>query len=152
MARAQGTPAAGRSWFWAQGLGCGVLVATAAPLALVLAVALAPTLLAALGAEPGQGKRAGGVLAVYGLAGLLPWLQPLWSGAQNWPASLDLLAELRLLSACWGAQAAAWLLGEIIPLVARQVLEAKVRARLARLEDARTRLREEWGMQAPPQE
>lgn len=147
MARmAEASP--GRSWFWVQGLGCGVLVATAAPLALVLGVALAPTILAALAAAPGHGRRAAGVLAVYGAAGLLPWLQPLWGAAQSWPASLDILAELRLVSVCWGAQAGAWLLGEIVPLVARQVMEVKVRARMARLEDARFRLRAEWGIAA----
>jgi len=147
MARQQAVPASGRSWFWLQGVGCGVLVATAAPLALVLAVALAPTLLAALGAQPGESRRAAGVLAVYGLAGLLQWLQPLWQAAQNWPASLDLLGEMQLLSVCWGGQAAAWLLGQVVPLIGRQVLEAKVRARIGRLQDAKQRLREEWGMQ-----
>ena len=46
-------PAQGkRSWFWAQGLGCGVLVATAAPLAVVLGVLFAPALLAAIMVPP----------------------------------------------------------------------------------------------------
>ena len=105
-------PAQGkRSWFWAQGLGCGVLVATAAP-----------------------------------LAAALPWLHVIWSAAQSWPGSLDLLASMRVVAACWGAQGGAWLMGELVPLVARQVLEVKVRARVNRLRDARDRLEAEWGL------
>ena len=140
----------GRSWFWAQGLACGVLVATAAPLAVVLAVLFAPAVLAAIMVRPQEGggvsRRLGGVLMVYGLAAALPWLHVIWNAAQSWPASLDLLASLRLVAACWGAQGAAWLMGELVPLAARQVLEAKVRARVNRLRDARSRLQAEWGL------
>lgn len=150
----------GRSWFWAQGLGCGVLVATAAPLAVVLGVLFAPALLAAIMEPPQNGgtrgggtrggggatRRLGGVLMVYGLAAALPWMHVIWSAAQSWPGSLDLLASMRLVAACWGAQGGAWLMGELVPLVARQVLEAKVRARVNRLRDARSRLQEEWGL------
>ena len=140
----------GRSWLWAQGLACGVLMATAAPLAVVLAVLFAPALLAAIMVPPQEGagapRRLGGVLMVYGLAAALPWLHLMWDAAQSWPASVDLLASLRLLAACWGAQGAAWLMGELVPLVARQVLEAKVRARNNRLRDARSRLQAEWGL------
>ena len=150
----------GRSWFWAQGLGCGVLVAAAAPLAVVLGVLFAPAMLAAIMVPPQNGgtrgggtrggggatRRLGGVLMVYGLAAALPWLHVIWSAAQSWPGSLDLLASMRLVAACWGAQGGAWLMGELVPLVARQVLEAKVRARVNRLRDARSRLQEEWGL------
>lgn len=147
MARRSAAAPAGRSWLWAQGLACGVLVATAAPLALVLAVLFAPTALAALMASPGTARRQGGILLVYGLAGALPWLQALWHVAQSWPGSLDLLAGMRLPAACWGAQGGAWLFAQLAPFAVRQVLEARVRARIARLEDARRRLREEWGLE-----
>ncbi len=141
-------PAQGkRSWFWAQGLGCGVLVATAAPLAVVLGVLFAPALLAAIMVPPQVAtRRLGGVLMVYGLAAALPWLHVIWSAAQSWPGSLDLLASMRVVAACWGAQGGAWLMGELVPLVARQVLEVKVRARVNRLRDARDRLEAEWGL------
>lgn len=135
----------GRSWFWAQGLACGLLVAMAAPLAVVLCVLFAPALLAAM-LPPGASRPLGAMLLVYGLAAALPWLFAMWSAAQNWPASLDLLGSMRLVAACWGAQGAAWLMGELVPLVARQVLEAKVRARISRLRDARRRLIAEWGL------
>lgn len=150
----------GRSWLWAQGLACGIVVATAAPLALVLAVAFAPAGLAALagplalggageedGAEDG-GRKLAGVMLVYGLAAALPWLEALWQAARNWGMALDLLAQLRLVGLCWGAQAAAWLLSEAAPFVARLVLETQVRARQSRLRDARGRLQEEWGLAA----
>jgi len=86
------------------------------------------------------------VLLIYGFAAALPWFDTLWSSARSWPATLDLLASMRLVGVCWGAQAAGWLLGEAVPLVARMVLEGRVRARIARLRDARARLREEWGL------
>ena len=155
MAKPAVSAQGGRSRFRTQGpacggLACGMLVATAAPLAVVLGVLFAPALLAAIMVPPGAGgrgsRRLGGVLMVYGLAAALPWLQVIWSTAQSWPGSLDLLASLRVVAACWGAQGAAWLMGELVPLVARQVLEVKVRARVNRLRDARSRLQDEWGL------
>jgi len=70
----------------------------------------------------------------------------LWAGAQSWPISLDLLTRLHLPGAVWGAQAAAWLLGELVPVAARQVLEVRVRARRSQLREARSRLQLEWGL------
>ena len=149
----------GRSWFWAQGLACGILVATAAPLAVVLAVAFAPAGLAALagplalggaGPEDGPedgGRKLAGVMLVYGMAAALPWLESLWGAARNWGMAMDLLAGMRLVGVCWGAQAAAWLLSEAAPFVARLVLETQVRARQSRLREARGRLQAEWGME-----
>jgi hypothetical protein len=138
-------PAKARSWIWAQGLACGVLVATAAPLAFTLAVLFAPAVVAVVLAPSGA-RRLGGVLMIYGLAAALPWLDMLWNGARSWPASLDLLASMRLVGVCWGAQAAGWLMGEAVPLATRMVLEGRVRARIARLSDARARLQAEWGL------
>ncbi|MCC6716949.1 MAG: hypothetical protein IT555_03620 [Acetobacteraceae bacterium] len=144
-----GGPPVTRSWFWAQGLACGLLVATAAPLAMVLAVLFAPAALVALMSPPATAahRQMGGILLVYGMAAALPWLQQLWAGAQSWPVSLDLLSAMRLLPSCWGAQAAAWLAGELVPFVARQILEARVRLRVNRLRDARSRLVAEWGLE-----
>lgn len=148
----------GRSWLWAQGLACGIVVATAAPLALVLAVAFAPAGLAALAgplalgggedAPEDGGRKLAGVMLVYGMAAALPWLEGLWQAARNWGMALDLLAQMRLVGVCWGAQAAAWLLSEAAPFVARLVLETQVRARQSRLREARSRLQEEWGLAA----
>jgi len=138
-------PAKARSWIWAQGLACGLLVATAPPLAVTLAVLFAPAA-AALVVAMENGRRIGRVLLVYGLAAALPWLDVLWNSARDWAACLDLLGGMRLVGLCWGAQAAGWLLAEGIPLVSRLVLETRVRARVARLRDARGRLEEEWGL------
>jgi hypothetical protein len=138
-------PAKARSWIWAQGLSCGLLVATAAPLAVTLGVLFAPAA-AALVLAPVNGRRMAGVLLVFGLAAALPWLDVLWSAARDWAASLDLLGGMRLVGVCWGAQAAGWLLGEGIPMVSRLVLETRVRARIARLREARERLQVEWGL------
>jgi len=143
--RAAGGPA-NRSWFWAQGLACGILVAMAAPLAMVLAVVFAPAALGALASSGDHGRRLGGAMLVYGLAAALPWLGGLWATSRDWGMALDLLGGMRLVGECWSAQAAAWLLSEIAPLVARLVLEAWVRARDARLREARRRLQEEWGL------
>jgi hypothetical protein len=133
-----------RSWLWAQGLGCGVLVASAAPLALVLGVALAPVGLCAAG---GAGALAR-ILAVYAGAALAPWGWELWAVARDWPAAMDLLAEARLPGMAWAAQGAGWLLSQAAPMVARLVMETRVKARIARLRDARTRLAAEWGLDA----
>ena len=142
MARGRGV-GRGRSGLWLQGLACGVLVATAAPLALVLAVALAPV---ALGALAGAGVMAR-IMAVYGVAALAPWAGEMWRAAQHWPGALDLLAEGRLVGWAWCAQGAAWLVSQAAPLGARVVMEARVRARAARLREARARLAAEWGLE-----
>jgi len=134
-----------RSWIWAQGLACGLLVATAAPLAMTLAVLFAPAA-AALVLALENGRRIGGVLLVYGLAAALPWLDLLWGAARDWAGCLDLLSGMRLVGVCWGAQAAGWLLAEGIPMVSRLVLETRVHARIARLREAQGRLQEEWGL------
>ncbi len=138
-------PGKPRSWIWAQGLACGLLVATAAPLAVTLAVLFAPAA-AALVLAPVNGRRMAGVLLVYALAAALPWLDTLWNAARDWAACLDLLGEMRLVGICWSAQAAGWLLAEGIPMVSRLVLETRVRARIARLREARGRLQVEWGL------
>jgi len=144
--RAVGVATGRRSWLWAQGLACGLLVAMAPPLALVLAVLFTPALLAMLMAPAGAARNPCGLLLVYGVAAALPWLALLWAGAQSWPVSLDLLTRLHLPGAVWGAQAAAWLLGELVPVAARQVLEGRVRARRSQLREARSRLQLEWGL------
>lgn len=133
----------GRSGLWVQGLACGVLLATAAPLALVLAVALAPVVLVALAGAGGMAR----VMAVYGVAALAPWAGEMWQVAQLWPAALDLLAAGRLVGWAWCAQGAAWLVSQAAPLGARLVMEARVRARIARLREARARLAAEWGLE-----
>lgn len=146
MARAGGRVGGqvrGRSGLWAQGLACGLLVATAAPLALVLAVALAPVGLVALAGAGAMAR----IMAVYGVAALAPWAGETWRAAQHWPAALDLLGGWQLVAWAWCAQGAAWLVSQAAPLGARLVMEARVRARMARLREARARLAAEWGLE-----
>ncbi len=131
-----------RSWLWAQGLACGVLVASAAPLALVLGVAMAPAGLCAAAGAGGLAR----IMAVYAVAALAPWGWELWDVARNWPGALDLLAEARLPAIAWAAQGAGWLLSQAAPLAARLVMETRVRTRAARLRDARARVAAEWGL------
>lgn len=132
-----------RSWFWAQGLACGVLAASAAPLALALGVALAPLGLCAAAGAGGLAR----IMAVYAVAALAPWGWELWAVARDWPGALQLIADGRLPAMAWAAQGAAWLLSQVAPFVARLAMESRVKARAARLRDARARLAADWGLE-----
>lgn len=141
-------PAPRRSPPWLQGLSCGLLVATAAPLALVLAVALAPAL-TWMAVAPVAARGQARVMLVYAVAAVAPFTATLWDVARSWPAAQGLLEELRLPVLAWAAQGGGWLLGQLAPLVARMAMEARVMVRAARLREARDRLRAEWGMDDP---
>lgn len=149
VATGAGAKAPGRSMLWVQGLACGLLLAMAAPLALVLGVALAPSLLWAAFA-PASAQGTGRVMLVYAVAALAPFTTTLWDVAQSWPAAQMLLEGMRVPALAWAAQGGGWLLGQVAPLVARMVLDARVGVRAARLREARERLRAEWGMDDGP--
>jgi hypothetical protein len=131
------------SLIWVQGLVCGALVAVAMPLALMLAVLLAPTAAAAMfDRQPGRPSVRAVLLC--GLSACVYPLRRLWVGEHTLAASLAILGEPGVIALTWAAAAGGWILAELAPLGLSLALEAASRARAVRLRTRRERLLEEW--------
>ncbi len=130
---------------WVQGLLCGVAAVAAGPTALLAAALLAPSAVMAMsGAE--DAKPVARCMMLAGLAAAVFPLAALWSGGHTIDLSVSLLDDGGSLLTAWVAQAAGWLLVELLPVLigAAQALQAKAQARALRA--ARTQLEEEWGI------
>ena len=136
------------SLIWLQGLLCGAMATLATPTSVLLAVLLAPGLLALfLDGEPGR-PRARCIL-LCGMAASIDPLRALWTMGHSMATATALLGNLGFVGTAWSAAAAGWLLVEAMPIVARAVLEAMSMTRGARLRAERARLVDAWGLEAP---
>ena len=144
-------PAAGRSQslVWLQGLLCGALATLATPTALLLAVLLAPALVA-LAIERVPGRPVARSVALCSLAGCGEPVRTVWAAGHTLATAGALLADLQTVGIAWTAGASGWLLAELSPIGVRAVLEALSRTRAAKLRAARARLVDEWGFSEPP--
>lgn len=135
-----------RSLAWLSGLACGVLAAVTPGMALLAAGLLTPGLLALkLDAEPGR-PMARSVLTC-GLAGCVHPVITLWNAGQSLDAAWSLVLDPGVTVVAWSAAAAGWLLTELVPLGVRAALEAGALAQATRLQAARARLAEAWGLE-----
>jgi hypothetical protein len=135
------------SLIWLQGLLCGALATLATPTALLLAVLLAPAIVAMLfDREPGRPRARS--IALCGMAASVDPLRALWTSGHSIEVASALLGNLQIVGTAWSAAAGGWLLAEIMPLAVRAVLEALSIARTSRLQAERARLIEAWGL--PP--
>lgn len=135
------------SLLWLQGLGCGLLITLATPIALLAGLLLAPALLA-LVLDQAPGKPVARPLLLLGLAAMARPLVSLWSMGHGMDAALDLLGDATILVTSWGAQALAWLAMELGPVLIVLAMEAATAARAARLRAARRHYEEHWDL--PP--
>ncbi len=131
------------SLIWLQGLLCGALVAVATPLALMLAVLLAPAG-AAMMFDRLPGRPTVRAVLLCGISACMQPLHRLWAGEHTIAASLAILGEPRVIALAWTAAAGGWMLAELAPLALSLALEAANRTRAARLRARRERLLEEW--------
>ena len=138
-----------RSWLWLQGLACGAAVALAPGPALLVAVLLAPALVA-YGFERTPGKPRSEPMLILSSAACFEPMRELWSTGRTIEASFALLSEPRHIAWAWLAAAAAWLIGEVVQLVSREFGEITVRRRVAALRQERDALTAEWGPLDPP--
>jgi hypothetical protein len=131
------------SLIWVQGLLCGALVAVATPLAVMLAVLLAPAGFAAM-FDHHQGRPTVRAVLLCGISGCMDPLHRLWAGEHTIAASLAILGQPRVIALAWAAAAIGWVLAELAPLGLSLALEAANRTRAARLRTRRERLLDEW--------
>jgi hypothetical protein len=140
-------PGGTRRLYWLQGLLCGGAAVLATPTALLVAVLLAPGLLALLlDRQPGQATARS--MLLFGAAALASPLRRLWESGHSLSVTLTLLSDPIVLGLAWLAAASGWLLNEMAPVLTQFVLEALDKTRARALQAARTRLAEEWGLES----
>ncbi len=136
----------GGSFMWLQGLVCGALLTFATPIALLVAVLLAPTVAAAvMDAAPNRAM----TRAVF-LSGLAFTLGPLWKlilEGRGMQAAVELIGDPAVLGAAWLAGACGWALCEVLPVVLRSFAEIRAVARITALQSEATALREMWDLE-----
>ena len=130
---------------WGLGLLSGVLVVVATPTAALVGGLLAPTLLTVM-FDTADGKPIARCVAMCGLAAAVFPLAALWTQGHAMELSLSLLSDPLNLVTAWTAQGAGWLLAQLAPLLTSALQSASAAARVARLQAARARLAEEWGI------
>ncbi len=132
---------------WLQGLGCGVLVTFALPVALFCAGMLAPALLAAA-ADRLPGRPVARATAAAGVAASLHPALRLWRDGHDLSAALALLSDPGVLGLAWAAGAGGWLMAQVAPVVIGCAMNARATARAAMLRAERARCEAEWSL--PP--
>ena len=138
-----------RSLAWLQGLVVGALVTLATSTALLLAVLLAPAMVAFV-FDRAPGRPVARSVALCGIAACVGPELALWGAGHDLAAATGLLADLWTVGVAWTACAAGWLLAELAPIGMRAVLDALGLARAARLRTGRGKLAEEWGFGGLP--
>jgi hypothetical protein len=86
---------------------------------------------------------------LFGLAATVQPLATLWRTGHHLGSALDMALDPTTLATAWVAQAGAWVLCELTPLIITLTMEAVSRSRAARLRTERTGYEEQWGL--PPE-
>lgn len=137
----------GRSFIWLQGLLCGAIVTLATPTALLLGILLLPGLFALM-FERTAGHPVARTMLLCGLATCVAPVRELWQEGHVLASAAALALNPQTVALAWTAQAAGWLLTELIPFVIRIGMETASLTRGKKLRAERARFEEEWGL--PP--
>lgn len=123
-----------------------VLVATTlAPAnAALAAMLLLPTAMAGI-ADREAGRPTARVVLLFGLAAACAPFDALWHTAGRLPAAMALATDIRTLAIAWAAQAAGWLLTQLLPLLIGTWAERQTQAQINRRANRKAALLQEWG-------
>ena len=143
MAKAATARPARRSWFWVQGLVCGIVAATAPGTALMLAVLLGPGM-AMYASAPGRGKAHARAMILMGAATVFMPLRQLWEQGGSLDAALALLGDPARPLLSWTASGMGWLIGQVTELATQFLLNAKAAQERRALVTERQTLLDEW--------
>lgn len=135
------------SWVWLQGLVCGAVVTMATPTALLVGVLLAPAVLAFV-LDRAPGRAVARPVILLGLATSVHPLLLLWRSGHGMEAATGLATDPAVIVLAWAAQAAGWLLVELLPVAIGLVMQGGASARAARLRGVRRTYEEDWDI--PP--
>ena len=143
MAKAAAAPAQRRSWFWLQGVICGLAAAIVPGTALMLAVLLGPGL-AMYATAQGKGRPIARAMIMMGAASTFMPLRLLWEQGGSLDAALGLLSDPARPLLSWTANGAGWLIAQATEIATQFVLNAKAAQHLRALQKEREALTAEW--------
>ena len=135
------------SLLWLQGLVCGAIATLATPTFILGGLLLAPAM-ASMVTDRSSTKSTARSVILFGLAGTVQPLADLWHTGHTIANSLDMASDVSTLATAWAAQAGAWLLCELGPLLIALVMDGMSSAKATRLRAARAAFEEQWGL--PP--
>ena len=136
------------SLLWLHGLVCGGVVTLATPTALLAGVLLAPGVCAVV-FDRTPGRPMARCVLLWGVAVTLQPMLTLWRTGHSMTEALGLATDTPTFAWAWAAQAAGWLLSELMPLAIRLALDSRGAARAMLLRKARTRYQTEWNIPPP---
>jgi len=131
----------GRSLVWVQILACGACAAIAPEASGMLAVLLAPAIVALL-LDKAPGRPVGRAVLLSGSAACVGPLVTAWHTG----GGFALLTDPGVYGPAWTACAGGWLASQLLPVGIRAIMEAASLTRTARLRTERGRLSEVWGL------
>jgi hypothetical protein len=135
------------SLLWLQGLVCGAIATLATPTFILGGLLLAPAMVSMVTDRSSTKSTARSVI-LFGLAGTVQALADLWRTGHTIANALDMASDTSTLATAWAAQAGAWLLCELGPLLIALVMDGMSGAKATRLRAARAAYEEQWGL--PP--
>ncbi len=121
-----------------------LMVPFALPSAMVVAVGMLPTAVAAL-ADRSTTRNAALCVGGLNLAGTMPYLLAMWFGEHTVAAAMRLLGDVFVLMVMYGSAGMGWLLYLSTPPVMDTVLQALTQQKILALRGRQNRLVEEWG-------
>lgn len=121
-----------------------VLLLAALPTAMVLAVGLAPTLVALI-VDTTPGRYLMRCVAGLNLAGILPFLHKLWLGGHSMGAAFSIVSDLYAWLVIYSAAAIGWLLFLGVPGAVAVFRQLNARRRIYILREQQRMLLAEWG-------
>ncbi len=128
---------------WLKGLACGALLTLATPTAVLGSLLLAPAIVAAT-FDPSTSRRSARPVLVWGCAASARPMLTLWTGGHDLALALGIASDLSVIATAWAAQAAGWLVAELLPLLIAAGLNAAAASRAQRLRESRARHEDEW--------
>ena len=135
--------AGGRGIVWIQGLACGACAAVAPTASAMLAVLLAPAIVALL-LDRQKGKPVGRAVLLCGSVACVGPMTTFWHMGGG--VGFALLGDPGVYGPAWAACAGGWLATQLMPIGIRGILEAASLSRTARLRGERERLLQDWGL------
>lgn len=147
MATAQDRTAKQRLGRCLPALGIAIGIAIAPPTAALAAILLLPTMMAWV-ADANPGRPTVRAVVLFGLAASCGPFDVLWRSGNRIDTTIMLISDLRVIALAWSAQAGAWLMTQLLPLVIAMWLEAETRLALARLQTRHQALKHEWADEA----
>lgn len=119
-------------------------VTLATPMVVMATILLMPTMLA-WASDTTTEKPATRAVLLFGLAAAAPSLVALWVTGPRLEDALAMTLNLRTLAQCWAAQAAAWLIAQLIPILVAASRKNQATLRQNHLTERREALDQEWG-------